>query len=805
MTRTTRKTICGIVLIAFIAAVVVFFAVATSGFTNWDGSTWFDRWGKGAATVTTPNPDKDKPGTPSEENKTETPETPDDPVTPETPETPNEPEQSETETDKENNNNDETAEELTAGTVSSFAVSALNGNNVRAASEVWAKEEYDALPDGCEVAKVGDDLSGKLLVFDFPSFPDNGSIANSGIIQTEKYFFYQEVYSGQGFGCYVGNYEKLKQAATGGMSGQTYTPSNPSCVFFYKSSSYSPNSYSITSWRMPDDMGVIESGTFIANIYVLDDSAPVPDPEPGMYEVLTENPYAGCNDYCGEKLVSGVTYKGGYLVIDLGDASVKSKISAGGSLITSGQNSLYGIDSTLKYKYLITSSNYANVDIGLISDTGKRYFRVDLDSVSWKMETGNTDPTYISNGAMKYIKAHEHKEVLRDDPYTDIDYNAGTEIVTGKTYTNGYLALSVAGLIDYISYHYEDSYSTPAPILTWHNPYNDGLYIKDGDIVYREYQGGNNNVYSMVLEQETGSMDYPYTDGYVYVKADISDITGIDSEIRNIARYITDETVRITVEADNTKYYYDTRKYTAFDLNKIADEDKAWITRAHYTFDGLYTDAACERKYTGRSLEEPTTLYAKFAPNKYTVTFIDFDGNECHSMQVEYNTSANCPTFDSDEYIFNGWYTEDGVKYTDQNITGDLTLYAKRDMSTFTVTFWNGTEKVDEMTIEKGETLSAAIDRAKQNGYRIVSAYTQTDKFVTDIANFKVNEEVEIYVEKIEEKPDENKPDDKPTVKPEQKQSWWDENKWYVLIPSIGALCLILFYVIGMVAKKRGK
>ncbi len=52
MTRTTRKTIAFIVCVAFIAAIVCFFAVATKGFRYWDGATWFDYWGKGKPKAT---------------------------------------------------------------------------------------------------------------------------------------------------------------------------------------------------------------------------------------------------------------------------------------------------------------------------------------------------------------------------------------------------------------------------------------------------------------------------------------------------------------------------------------------------------------------------------------------------------------------------------------------------------------------------------------------------------------------------------------------------------------------------------
>ena len=52
MTRIGAKTLWRMILIGFIAGIVVFFAVATSGFRNWNGNEWFDYWGKGKPVAT---------------------------------------------------------------------------------------------------------------------------------------------------------------------------------------------------------------------------------------------------------------------------------------------------------------------------------------------------------------------------------------------------------------------------------------------------------------------------------------------------------------------------------------------------------------------------------------------------------------------------------------------------------------------------------------------------------------------------------------------------------------------------------
>lgn len=66
MTRMTRKTICGMAFLTFIAVLLIFFSVATSGFENWNGATWFDYWGAGMPALPVVTPDN-KPSEPAAE------------------------------------------------------------------------------------------------------------------------------------------------------------------------------------------------------------------------------------------------------------------------------------------------------------------------------------------------------------------------------------------------------------------------------------------------------------------------------------------------------------------------------------------------------------------------------------------------------------------------------------------------------------------------------------------------------------------------------------------------------------------
>lgn len=104
----------------------------------------------------------------------------------------------------------------------------------------------------------------------------------------------------------------------------------------------------------------------------------------------------------------------------------------------------------------------------------------------------------------------------------------------------------------------------------------------------------------------------------------------------------------------------------------------------HMQFEGWYTDPSLMD--STEPLEEcqmpasDLTLYAKWAPVDYTVTFNSQEGTEVPSQQVAYNTAATEPQAPTRPgYAFTGWYTEPngGDIWTfERTIEGDTTLYA---------------------------------------------------------------------------------------------------------------------------------
>ena len=98
-------------------------------------------------------------------------------------------------------------------------------------------------------------------------------------------------------------------------------------------------------------------------------------------------------------------------------------------------------------------------------------------------------------------------------------------------------------------------------------------------------------------------------------------------------------------------------------------------------------------------------VYAQYAVNTYTVTFLDWDDTVLKTEQVEHGNDATAPDEPTREgYTFTGW------DQPLENITSDLKIYAQYEVEKvyFTVTYydWNmtvlGTEKVEEGKDAKG-------------------------------------------------------------------------------------------------------
>lgn len=215
---------------------------------------------------------------------------------------------------------------------------------------------------------------------------------------------------------------------------------------------------------------------------------------------------------------------------------------------------------------------------------------------------------------------------------------------------------------------------------------------------------------------------------------------------------ITSSTV-VKITGDQTLYAQWTPKtYTvylnpngggvsAFSISVTYDsqyDDLQKAERPGYDFDGWFTESSGGTEITSSTkvqITEDQTLYAKWTPKTYTVTFNANGGNvDKRSKVVTYDSAYGdlpIPTPPNEVYAFNGWFTEasGGVEITASTIvqiTSDQTLYAQWSKLSYTVSFDRaGGEFVGDgfpISVENGETYPA-LPEVTRVGYGFAGWY----------------------------------------------------------------------------------
>ena len=193
----------------------------------------------------------------------------------------------------------------------------------------------------------------------------------------------------------------------------------------------------------------------------------------------------------------------------------------------------------------------------------------------------------------------------------------------------------------------------------------------------------------------------PYREGYTFKGWD-KDYTSVKSDLVVTAQY---EILQFTVTFLGNGGV-ELSKQTV-DWNTAAEAPEAPVVEG-YTFKGWDTDFS---KVT-KDLE----VNALYEINKYTVTFVDWDGKELSKQTVDWDGAAIYPSDPKREgHTFTGW-----DKAID-HVKADLTVTAQYKINTFTVTFydhdgkvistqtvnWNEAAKAPEAPAWEGHTFTA--------------------------------------------------------------------------------------------------
>ena len=179
-------------------------------------------------------------------------------------------------------------------------------------------------------------------------------------------------------------------------------------------------------------------------------------------------------------------------------------------------------------------------------------------------------------------------------------------------------------------------------------------------------------------------------------------------------------------------------------------------TKGGYTFDGWYTDSACTIDATAIApgTTEDVTLYGKFIPNVYNVSFT-IDGAVFNGGFTQYIISDEdilLPEIPAKEgYVILGWYTSDDQLMVENKIAagyyGDLELHAVYKKSSYKITYYLNGGSNDNRNVTEyhyGE-IPKLYSAGSKEGYVFAGWYTDASYSgepiisIEEVANQDVN------------------------------------------------------------------
>ncbi len=378
------------------------------------------------------------------------------------------------------------------------------------------------------------------------------------------------------------------------------------------------------------------------------------------------------------------------------------------------------------------------------------------------------------------------------DDYIYDDFNVGTKVYTGDTLS---ITVSGCGGINlyfrypdnslYSEYNYSYSYPVAATDLNIETPDNSSnfLYwqvtnaedIEDSEYNYHTFYYTLVGIYShtitfdtkghgteldeqtvetfeTVIQPDDLSADH-YTFGGWYTDSACTNEYDFNSQVTS------DLTLYAKWTADTHTVTFDTNGHGTAPSSQTIDYGD-YVTEPDnpsatgYTFGGWYTDSACTDAwdFTSDTVSGDLTLYAKWSL-PCTVTFnSNGHGTAPTSQTIDYGNLVTEPDDPSATgYTFGGWYTDsdctDSWDFSNDTVSGDLTLYAKWTINSYTVSFnANGHGTAPSSQTIDYENLVTEPDDPSETGYTFGGWYTDSDcTDAWDFTNDTVTSDTTLY------------------------------------------------------------
>ncbi len=344
----------------------------------------------------------------------------------------------------------------------------------------------------------------------------------------------------------------------------------------------------------------------------------------------------------------------------------------GGEIVTTVMN-----DS---YKFVSGTSFAAPQITGVLAlikslDTSQSY--TDILNGLYGGATDLNDPLYYGVGL-----ANTYQSVKLDYVKLtfDTDYDSVEPIFHPKDTTISDLPTLTAQDKLFLGWYLDSDFTTPFESDTILN--NDTtLYAKWVDETYTitfldETSVLNETTYDY---EETPTLYEPIKDDHRFLGWYLDDAFAIEYTPEPITKDMTLYAKFEPVVYHTVTIMSDDQTLNTYEVIDETPLDNPSENKPHHTFDGYYKDQALTNPFdTNTVITQDMTLYAKFTPNTYTITYIKDDA-VIDEQDVTYNQDFTLREVTDNTRYFIGWYLDDTFNTAYEKLdtlTEDVTLYA---------------------------------------------------------------------------------------------------------------------------------
>ena len=176
-----------------------------------------------------------------------------------------------------------------------------------------------------------------------------------------------------------------------------------------------------------------------------------------------------------------------------------------------------------------------------------------------------------------------------------------------------------------------------------------------------------------------------------------------------------------------------------------------------YTFAGWYSDSKLTTAVTSLKLTADATVYAKWLPAQYTLTFETNGGSKINPLPVAADTTVDLTKYvpTKEGYAFAGWYADRNLttQVTSLKLAADTTVYAKWLPAQYTLTFeTNGGSKINALSVGAGTTVDLTQYVPVRAGYDFAGWYADR-KLTTQVIFLKPTADTTVYAKWEKEAP----------------------------------------------------